>query len=327
MADPITQIGITREAPFLEDYRRRLMDSAFKAGDKALMPLGRDISAFQPFQQAGFGLGAEQLGYTYDPATGGLTKTGAPSYDPFFQQAQAGLTGAQATGLLGIPALASAQAQYDPTTSNYQNFFNTYQADVTSEALKQMDQEAQKAKSNLATEAQRAGAFGGSRFGVREGELDKSLQDIKSRRIFQDLAQNFQQAQGNAMNTFEQARARNLGAAQGLGQLGMGLGQLAGQFGNLGAQQFGLGQQGLSSMMGIGQQQQTMEQAKADEALRLGTAKQQEPFGRIGWLQDMLSRTPSVQQTYGQQPIPYTNPLVGAVGAGMAGLGSFMGTT
>ena len=206
MAQPITQIGITREAPFLEDYRRRLMDSAFKAGDKALMPLGRDISAFQPFQQAGFGLGAEQLGYTYDPATGGLTKTGAPSYDPFFQQAQAGLTGAQATGLLGIPALASAQAQYDPTTSNYQDFFNTYQADVTSEALKQMDQEAQKAKSNLATEAQRAGAFGGSRFGVREGELDKSLQDIKSRRIFQDLAQNFQQAQGNAMNTFEQAR-------------------------------------------------------------------------------------------------------------------------
>jgi len=89
MAEPITQIGITREAPFLEDYRRRLMDSAFKAGDKALMPLGRDISAFQPFQQAGFGLGAEQLGYTYDPATGGLTKTGAPSYDPFFQQAQA----------------------------------------------------------------------------------------------------------------------------------------------------------------------------------------------------------------------------------------------
>ena len=24
-----------------------------------------------------------------------------------------------------------------------------------------------------------------------------------------------------------------------------------------------------------------------------------------------------------QQPVPYTNPLVGAVGAGMAGLGSF----
>ena len=311
MAEPITQIGITREAPFLEDYRRRLMDSAFKAGDKAVMPLGRGISPFQPFQQAGMGLGAEQLGY---------------SYDPFFQQAQTGLGAAQATGLLGIPALSSAQAQYDPTTSNYQDFFNTYQADVTSEALKQMDQEAQKARSNLATEAQQAGAFGGSRFGVREGELDKSLQDIKSRRIFQDLAQNFQQAQGNAMNTFEQARARNLGAGQGLGQLGMGLGQLASQFGNLGAQQFGLGQQGLSSMMGIGQQQQTMEQAKADEALRLGTAKQQEPFGRLGWLQDMLSGIPSVQQTYGQQPIPYTNPLVGAVGAGMAGLGSFMGS-
>ena len=54
-----------------------------------------------------------------------------------------------------------------------------YQADVTQEALKEFDRQAQIAQSNLATQAQRAGAFGGSRFGVQEAELGRNLQDIK----------------------------------------------------------------------------------------------------------------------------------------------------
>ena len=83
-----------------------------------------------------------------------------------------------------------------------------------------MDQEAAKAQSNLASQAQQAGAFGGSRFGVQEAELAGNLQDIKSQRIFQDLSNNFQQAQGKAMQTFENAQARNLGVGQALGQMG-----------------------------------------------------------------------------------------------------------
>ena len=46
MAEAQTSIGIQREAPFLEDYRRRLMDSVFKAGDKAIKPLQREITGF-----------------------------------------------------------------------------------------------------------------------------------------------------------------------------------------------------------------------------------------------------------------------------------------
>jgi hypothetical protein len=301
MAEAVTSTSISREAPFLEDYRRRLMDSVFKAADKRIDPLGRTISGFQPFQQAGFGIGAEQLGFSFDPQTGALTK-------------------GQQTAELGIPALQAAQQQYDPTTSNYQDFFNKYQSDVTQEALKQIDQEGQKAQANLAGQATRAGVFGGSRFGVQSAELAKNIQDIKSKRIAEDVSRNFMQAQQNAMSSFEQARARNLGAAQGLGALG-------GQIGSFGAQRFGLGQQGLAGIMGMGQQQQTLAQAQADEAFRLGTARQQEPFQRLGVIGDFLSRVPSVQMGITQQPIPYTNPIIGAVGAGMAGLGSLMGAT
>ena len=300
---------ISREAPFLEDYRRRLMDSVFAATDKPIVPQERAISPFDEFQTTGFGEAARQLGFTFDPATGSLTRTGQAAFQP-------DLDAARAAAQAGIPALQAAQGQFDPSKSNYQQFFDQYQADVTQQALKQMDEEAAKAQANLATQAQKAGAFGGSRFGVQEAELSKNLQDIKSRRISEDLSRNFQQAQAKAMDTFERAQARNLGVGQALGQAAQGLGSL-GQLG------FGLGQAGIGTLGTIGGQRQAREQAIDDETLRLTTARQQEPLNRLRFIQDQLSRVPSAQQRTIEQPIPFTNPLLGAIGAGISGLGTF----
>ena len=300
---------ISREAPFLEDYRRRLMDSVFAATDKPIVPQERSISPFDEFQTAGFGEAARQLGFTFDPATGSLTRTGQAAFQP-------DLDAARAAAQAGIPALQAAQGQFDPSQSNYQQSFDQYQADVTNQALKQMDEEAAKAQANLATQAQRAGAFGGSRFGVQEAELAKNLQDIKSRRISEDLSRNFQQAQAKAMDTFERAQARNLGVGQALGQAAQGLGSL-GQLG------FGLGQAGIGTLGTIGGQRQARNQALADETLRLTTARQQEPLARLRFVQDQLSRVPSAQQRTIEQPVPFTNPLLGAIGAGISGLGTF----
>ena len=300
---------ISREAPFLEDYRRRLMDSVFAATDKPIVPQERAISPFDEFQTTGFGEAARQLGFTFDPATGSLTRTGQAAFQP-------DLDAARAAAQAGIPALQAAQGQFDPSKSNYQQFFDQYQADVTQQALKQMDEEAAKAQSDLATRAQRAGAFGGSRFGVQEAELSKNLQDIKSRRISEDLSRNFQQAQAKAMDTFERAQARNLGVGQALGQAAQGLGSL-GQLG------FGLGQAGIGTLGTIGGQRQARNQALADETLRLTTARQQEPLNRLRFVQDQLSRVPSAQQRTIEQPVPFTNPLLGAIGAGISGLGTF----
>ena len=314
---------ISREAPFLEDYRRRLMDSVFAATDQPIVPQERAIAPFDEFQQAGFGEAARQLGFTMDPQTGALTRTGVASFQPFLDQALTGMQAGQQTAASGIPALQAAQGQFDPSQSNYQQFFDQYQADVTQQALKQMDQEAAKAQANLATQAQRAGAFGGSRFGVQEAELAKNLQDIKSRRISEDLSRNFQQAQAKAMDTFERAQARNLGVGQALGQAGQGQANLGQGIAGLGQLGFGLGQQGIGTLGTIGGQRQARDQALADEALRLTTARQQEPLSRLRFVQDQLSRVPSAQQRTIEQPIPFTNPLLGAIGAGISGLGTF----
>ena len=307
---------ISSEAPFLEDYRRRLMDSVFAATDKPIVPQERSISPFDEFQTAGFGEAARQLGFTFDPATGSLTRTGQAAFQP-------DLDAARAAAQAGIPALQAAQGQFDPSQSNYQQFFDQYQADVTDQALKQMDEEAAKAQANLATQAQRAGAFGGSRFGVQEAELAKNLQDIKSRRISEDLSRNFQQAQAKAMDTFERAQARNLGVGQALGQAGQGQANLGQGIAGLGQLGFGLGQQGVGTLGTIGGQRQARNQALADETLRLTTARQQEPLARLRFVQDQLSRVPSAQQRTIEQPVPFTNPLLGAIGAGISGLGTF----
>ena len=314
---------ISREAPFLEDFRRRLMDSVFAATDQPIVPQERAIAPFDEFQQAGFGEAARQLGFTMDPQTGALTRTGVASFQPFLDQALTGMQAGQQTAASGIPALQAAQGQFDPSQSNYQQFFDQYQADVTQQALKQMDQEAAKAQANLATQAQRAGAFGGSRFGVQEAELAKNLQDIKSRRISEDLSRNFQQAQAKAMDTFERAQARNLGVGQALGQAGQGQANLGQGIAGLGQLGFGLGQQGVGTLGTIGGQRQARNQALADETLRLTTARQQEPLARLRFVQDQLSRVPSAQQRTIEQPIPFTNPLLGAIGAGISGLGTF----
>jgi hypothetical protein len=323
MADPNISYTGQREAPFLEDYRRRLLESSFKKADVPTTTPGRDIADLDQFETAGFNFGAGQLGI--DPTTG--QQTGQTAYQPFIDRADQYTQTGMGTIGQGIAPLISAQQQFDPSTANTAGFMNDYQKNVTDAAIKQMNEQFAKQQSNLASQAQQVGAFGGSRMGVAEAELGKGLADVASQRIFQDLAQNFQQAQGAALNTFEQARQREMGAAGQFGALGSAQANLGGQQANLGAQSFGLGQQGVGQLLNIGQIRRQREQALDDESFRVATEQGKEPFQRLGFLSDVLSRTPSVQSSITQQQAPYTNPLLGAIGAGITGLQAYGGLT
>ena len=179
-----------RQPPaWLEEFQRNLLQGGFDL-TKTAAPGGIPKQTITPFQglQTGAISGIAGL-YGIDPSTGAQTGTGA-AYDPYFTTAQADIGTGKTTTTMGIPSLQAAQAQFDPSTSNYQQFFNQYQADVTKDALKQMDEQAAMARNQLQDQAQQAGAFGGARMGVQEAELDKKILDINSRRIFQELAQN-----------------------------------------------------------------------------------------------------------------------------------------
>ena len=283
---------INREAPFLEDFRRNYLQGAWDLTKQPGATSGpRGIAGLDVFQTGAMSEYAKNMGI--DPTTGLPTGTGA-TYDPYFKS--------------GLSALESAQKQYDPSTSNYKQFMNQYSSDVTNEALKQMDEQAQQAQNKLSGDAVLGGGFGGSRFAVEKSQLDSNLHDIKSRRIFQDLAQNFEQAQNKAIGTFESGRARDMNAAS--------------MYGNMGANQFNLNSQGLGQLFNFGQGRQAFEQGKLNEDFRVAEEKRMDPYKRIGFFGDVMSGVPSIQQTVTQKPLPYTNPLLGGVGAATAMYGA-----
>ena len=321
MADEIIQRQ--QQAPYIEKRSEQLLASVFgdpnavKRADETeeafqLRKLGRagiaqqipgyQFAGFTPEQQQAFGLASQNVG----------------SYAPALQQAMgsAGLAGGAFTGGIG-QALGATQA-YDPSSA--QAFMDPYQQQVTNQALAEYDKQAQIAQQGLASQAQKVGAFGGSRMGVQEAELGKNLADIKSRRIFEDLSRNYQQAQGAAMGAQESQQRRQLQAGQLLGQAGQGLASLGKTQAGLGALGQQLGQADIQSLLGVGGMQQQLGQAQMEANRQQQIQAQQEPFRRLGFASDILRGTPSSSIQYTQQPP--INPYAQALGLGIAGLGA-----
>jgi hypothetical protein len=147
------------------------------------------------------GLSQDEL----DAAT--RARQGLGAFQPFINTAnlaqQAGLGATQ----LGTSVLQGSQ--FEPTFEAIERFRDPYQKFVTDEAIKEIDRQAAIAQNKLAGDAVRAGAFGGSRFGIAQSELARSAQDLRSRRIFEDMSRNFQQAQ-QAAQTANQQRQYHL---------------------------------------------------------------------------------------------------------------------
>tara|TARA_R110000764_G_scaffold234229_1_gene327959 strand:+ start:596 stop:1648 length:1053 start_codon:yes stop_codon:yes gene_type:complete len=336
MADVSTQI--IRQPEYIENRTEQLLGSVF--GDpNATQNAGESNEAFQlrKFGRAGVSQpipGFQFAGFTPEQQQAfGLASSGIGGYAPYLQQAEQQTGAGAATQALGastmaqgLPYLQSGAQSYDPTSA--QAFMDPYQTNVTQEALKEYQRQADIAKTGLATSAQKAGAFGGSRMGVQEAEMDRNLADIKSRRVFEDMSRNYQQAQGASMGAFGDQQKRQLMAGQGIAQLGSGMGQLGMGQAEVGKTQAGLGALGqqlgqgdIQSLMGVGGMQQQLGQAQMEANRQQQLMAQREPYTRLGFASDILRGAPSGQISYTQQP--QTNPYAQALGLGIAGLGAY----
>jgi len=276
--------------------------------------------------------------------------------------AQTGITGLAApTITAGLDPIQAAQtmaqqAGVAPTQAGIAQYMSPYQADVTQAALTEMTRQADIARNRLGAEAVGAGAYGGARMGVQGAELERGLADIQSQRIFQDLQTNYRQALG----AFQQQQQTGLGAAQGLGQLGQaqaglgaGLGQLgatqANIYGSLGAlsgeqarqagiqaqiggQQLGIAplaqqltQQDVAPLFSIGDVYQQQAQRELEAQRQSQLEAQGEPYQRLGFISDILAKTPSAYTTVGLSSAPSPSPIAQALGAGIGVLGAFGG--
>jgi hypothetical protein len=133
-----------------------------------------------------------------------------------------------------------------------------YRQQVIDEAMRQINRQGAIAGQGLAAQAVRSGAFGGEREGVQRAEMERNLMDQRASTIANLLSQGYTQAQGQAMNAFEQQQQRQMQAGQGIGQLGAQQAQLGvqagSQLGNLGVQQAQLGQGAAGQFLQAGQQ-------------------------------------------------------------------------
>ena len=252
-----------------------------------------------------------------------LAQQGIGGFQPYLQSALGQQFGAAGTTGQGVQSLQGMN--FDP--SNVSQYMDPYQQNVTQEALKEIDRQSQMAGNQLAGKAVGAGAFGGSRFGLQQSELARNTQDLKSRRIFEDLSRNFQQAQ--AAN--QAANQQMMQQGQVFGQLGSMQSNIGGNVANLGQQQQQLASNDVSSLMGIGSLQQQLGQNVLNTNTANLAAQQALPFNTASFASNILAQQAPFGGTQQQTISPYaqTNPYAQAFGAvgslsGQGGLSSLM---
>jgi len=246
---------------------------------------------------------------------------GIGAYQPYLQAAGAGQQAAMGAMGAGIGALGGMQ--FDP--SGVTPWMNQYQGDVTQEALKEIDRQAAMAQNRLGGQAAQAGAFGGSRFGIQQSELARGAQDLKSRRIFEDMSRNYQQAMG----AMQAANQQQLQQGQAFGQLGQATSGISGAMAGLGGQAQAMGQSDVNQLMGIGGLQQQQAQQQYDVNTANLQALQNAPFQQLSAGAGILQQlSPQVMGQQVTAPLPQTNPYLqaaGAIGSMGVGLGSLIG--
>jgi hypothetical protein len=199
-------------APFLAPFGELLADYTVSELNRPVDIAGilPKVAAQDPFTQAAQQRAAQQAGLgsiQYDPEgriIGFGQGTGIAAYEPFLQQ-------------------AAAQVQAGP--SGYQQYMSPYQQDVIDEAVKRQQEYGAQQQQQLAASAVGQGAFGGGRFDVAKGQLQRGTTEAIGKTVADLQAQNYAQAIGRqqqgianllaipgAQQGFEQSLQQGLGA-------------------------------------------------------------------------------------------------------------------
>ena len=338
--------------PFTELQTRTLVDEARQAAQKRIDIPQQQIAGFTPEQEEAFRI-----------ARGAQEEAGLGGFRPFITEAQrlAGLGAEQLTGQAGVvdEALRETRRALDPTTealvaarqgigafdpSQIAQFQDPFTEQVIETQIADINRQRDIAAQGIAGQAAQAGAFGGSRYGIQQAELERNAAEQRNRLTAQLRSQGFQQAQAAALAENARIAEAQRGVAGLLGNLGAQYGQIGGQLSGIGAQrgniaaglgslaqqQAGLGGAsraltaediGLLAQTGGIQKQQA--QALLDAQQQAAVQQAYEPFQRVSFISDILRGTPSGSQTLSVSASPLPNPFTQSLGTGLAAAGLF----
>ena len=234
--------------------------------------------------------------------------------------------GNRAAGMAGM-GFGAGQAYQDAATdpSQMQQYMSPYIEQVVNRQQANLARNSQIASTQNAAQAAKAGAFGGSRFGVqegmRQGELSRQQGDTAAQG-YQNAFQNAQQAQQFRANLGLQGMQQGLGAL-GIGLQGYGQGiQGAQALGQLGQTQFGQQKDIINALQAEGGQQQGLQQQYLTQQYQDYLDKQGYGPKQLAFMSDMLRGLPLTQTSQQQYTAP-PSTLSQLTGAGVTGLGLY----
>jgi len=313
---------VVREAPFLEDIRKRLLESSEKLVETPITLPQQQLAPFSDVTEQAFSQAQEGIG-AYEPLL--TSATGQ------FADASGILQGlgARTPARLEEARLASLAGAGD-ITPRIQDFQDPYRTQVIDAFTAEATRQNELAKTRMRDQAANVGALGGSGRYIQEAEMERGLADVLQRNTASLLSQGYTQGLGAAEREaarLQQVPGQLLGIEQlqyalpqsvvtGQQNLGQGMANLAGITQQLPAADIALLSQ-------IGSQQQKQGQTALDLERQNQLAQLYEPYQRLGYLGDVLKGQPSSTSTLTQSTDPRTNPLSQALGAGISLAGIF----
>jgi hypothetical protein len=266
----------------------------FNVGGTASGMLGQSSSLSPwagPYVTDMLGKGAALADMPYQPYMGPLTAGQSTLQDTAFQ------------GLANLAVPTTAQTTYDPMSFTAEGTAQQYMSPYIQGALdpqyaaaqRQAEIQAQKLQSQFG----KAGAYGGSRQGVAEAELQRGLLD----RMAGITGTGYQQAFEQAQNQFNAEQQRQMAAA---GQ----------------AQQYGI--QALGAQRLGGAEQRAIEGQGIAADIAQFTEERDYPYKQVQYQQSLLQGLPVTTQDYQYaEPSTLSNVMGGA--GGILGLLETMG--
>ena len=288
---------------YLEDPTKAMVSRGELLSQQEYIPYsGQRVAGLTPQQQSVYG------------QISGLETPGE------FGQAGATLTGAEQFGAAG----ALGAMGYQPGTfgaAQAQQYMSPYQQSVTDIAKSEALTEAQMLNRDLASKAAKAGAFGGSRFGVEQAllgsKLATNLSDIQTKGL--------QDAYLNAQQQYERDRAAglagskfNLEGAQFGAQTGL---QAAQQRQGLGTATQTADLQRLAAQESAGKAQQDQQQAELNAAYNTFLEQRDWEKNQLGFLSGLIRGTPFSTSQTGTTTAPSPSTTSQLAGLGIAGIG------
>jgi hypothetical protein len=227
---------------------------------------------------------------------------GSAGMSPFQQasMAQQGALMGTAAGMAYTPQQVRA-GQLSRTSMT--PYMNPYTQNVIGGLQQEAQRSAQMATNQLGAQATAAGAFGGSRQAIAQGQMMGDIQ----RGLNQQTGQLLQSGYGQAQAAAQQDIANRLAAQQfnvtsGLSGAQQRLGA-AQQLGGLGQQSFGYGQAIQQNIAQQGQQQQVLNQALIDAAKGQYAGYQAAPASGLGIMTQALGASPHGQSTTNERQV------------------------